>query len=132
MESAQNKLDALENDNKLLEEAKKNLENAKQEAANKQQAYEAAFKKYNASLQELENAKKVLADAKQTAAQANRKLSTKQLEELVSAQQQILQSDNKKAYPALGSEENVPVAGLGFLAVLLSFFGLGEVKKKRA
>ena len=39
---------------------------------------------------------------------------------------------NKKAYPALGSEENVPVAGLGFLAVLLSFFGLGEVKKKRA
>lgn len=132
LESAQNRLDALENANKLLEETKKNLENAKQEAANKQQAYEAALKKYNASLQELENAKKVLADAKQASAQANRKLSTKQLEELVSAQQQILQSDNKKAYPALGSEENVPVAGLGFLAVLLSFFGLGEVKKKRA
>ena len=132
LESAQNKLNALENADKLLEEAKKNLENARQEAANKQQAYEAALKKYNASLQELENAGKVLADAKQTAAQANRKLSTKQLEELVSAQQQILQSDNKKAYPALGAEENVPVAGLGFLAVLLSFFGLGEVKKKRA
>ncbi|AEN77354.1 hypothetical protein [Ligilactobacillus ruminis] len=43
-----------------------------------------------------------------------------------------MQSDNKKAYPALGSEENVPVAELGFLTVLLSFFGLGEVKKKRA
>ena len=115
-----------------MEEAKKNLENAKQEAANKQQAYEAALKKYNASLQELENAKKVLAASKQTAEQAGRRLSTKQLEEQVSAQQQILRNENKKAYPALGSEENVPVAGLGFLAVLLSFFGLGEVKKKRA
>ena len=75
---------------------------------------------------------RALAQVKKASAQANRKLSTKQLEELVSAQQQILQSDNKKAYPALGSEENVSVAGLGFLAVLLSFFGLGEVKKKRA
>lgn len=132
LESAQNKLAALKNADKLLEDARKNLENAKQEAANKQQAYEAALKKYNASLQELENAKKVLAASKQTAEQAGRRLSTKQLEEQVLAQQQILRNENKKAYPALGSEENVPVAGLGFLAVLLSFFGLGEVKKKRA
>lgn len=132
LESAQNKLAALKNADKLLEDARKNLENAKQEAANKQQAYEAALKKYNASLQELENAKKVLAASKQTAEQAGRRLSMKQLEEQVSAQQQILRNENKKAYPALGSEENVPVAGLGFLAVLLSFFGLGEVKKKRA